>query len=95
MNYLNFSKHINRVEQKLTVLVPYVLPICSLPGSHAETNKNKSSLDQVNLITDDPDIPSHLKPRAPPIISPLNERGEYKRGLIIWIVTSMALPEKP
>ncbi len=70
MHYLNYSKHINRVEQKLAVLVPYVLPICSLPGSHAETNKNKSSLDQVNLITDDPEIPSIIKPRAPPIKLP-------------------------
>lgn len=70
MHYLNFSKHNSRVEQKLLVLVPYVLPICSLPGSHAETNKNKSSLDQVNLITDDPEIPSIIKPRAPPSYIP-------------------------
>jgi len=68
MHYLNFTKHINRVDQKLLRLVPYVLPICSLTGSNAESNKNKSSLDQVNLITDDPDIPSLLKPRAPPIL---------------------------
>ena len=70
MHYLNYSKHINSVEQKLLVLVPYVLPICSLPGSNAETNKGKSSLDQLNLITDDPEIPSITKPRAPPISKP-------------------------
>lgn len=67
MYYLNFTKHINRVEQKLLVLVPYVLPICSLPNGHAETNKMQSALDQVNLITDDPEIPSIIKPRAPPL----------------------------
>ena len=70
MHYLNFTQHHNRVEQKLLILVPYLLPICSLPGSHAETNKIQSSLDQVNLITDDPEIPSIIKPRAPPQLLP-------------------------
>ena len=69
MMYLNFTKQFNRVELKQLVLVPYVLPICSLPGSNAETNKSKSSLDQVNLITDDPEIPSITKPRAPPLFT--------------------------
>ncbi|HQI41294.1 MAG: hypothetical protein B6D44_02065 [Ignavibacteriales bacterium UTCHB2] len=67
MDYLNFSKHFNRVEQRLSVLVPYVLPMCSLSAGYAEKNKNRSSLDQVNLVTDDPDISSLLKSRAPPL----------------------------